>query len=100
MNLRPLQQTTGQWKRSLKTSLLVFLLALGGLVGLGLLATPRTGPSALAQTPSPAASPTIPSQTGTAPPMPAARAEVPAAPPREAGPTAPAQAEATLQDSA
>lgn len=78
----------------------MFLLALGGLVGLGLLATPRTGPSALAQTPSPAASPTIPSQTGTAPPMPAARAEVPAAPPREAGPTAPAQAEATLQDSA
>ena len=31
MNLRPLQQTTGQWKRSLKTSLLVFLLALGCL---------------------------------------------------------------------
>lgn len=100
MNLRPLQQTTGQWKRSLKTSLLVFLLALGCLVGLGLLASPQAGPTAQAQTPSPAAPPTNPSQTGMTPPTPAPRTEVPAPPSREAEPTAPAPGQATLQDSA
>ncbi|NMA28172.1 MAG: hypothetical protein GX934_10435, partial [Burkholderiales bacterium] len=103
MSLRPIQQTTGQWKRSLKTSLLVFLLALACLLGLGLLAPPQTGPSAQAQTPSAVASPTSPSQTApsqtdTTPPTPAPRTEVPITPSREVGPTAPAPDETALQN--
>ncbi len=100
MNLRLLQQTTGQWKRSLKTSLLVFLLALSGLVGLGLLASPQTRPSAQAQTPSPATAQAAPSQTGAAPPMPAVPTEGPRPPLVQAVPTPTAQGEATLQDAA
>jgi len=100
MNQRLLQQTTGQWKRSLKTSFLVFLLALAGLVGLGLWASPQTGPSAQAQTPSPATSQVLPSQTGTLPPAPAPLTEMPQPPGLQATPAPPSQGQPALQDAA
>lgn len=100
MNLRLLQQNTRDWKRSLKTSLLVFLLALAGLVGLGLLAPSQTSPEARAQAPLSEASRPVEAQASPATHQPPLPSTPPQAGPLPAEPLPAPQTEGALPGSA
>lgn len=76
MNLKDLQQAPGERMRSLRTSVLVILLALGGLIALGLMARsqpPQVGTGA----PTPVVRPSLPGPVRLQPPPPTSQASWP-----------------------